>query len=369
MKNFIDGINFHELETQKYWSFPASYDDARKKKETREMVFGGNYLGAHKKDGAFYKFVKDEDGNMELIGRSKGVGGDYLNKIGHVPHLHKFFDELPNGTCFLGELYLPHKEGSRYTTTIMGCKEDKAIERQEKGEYLQYYIFDILAFDNVSWLTKTAEERFDELNAFSRAYPHVNVEWAEYFYGEKLWGEYQRILADGGEGVVITKGDSVYLPGKRKARQTLKLKKELHDTIDAFFTGRGTKPTEDYTGKEIETWKYWEDINTNKKLSGVLYKKYLEGAPIRPITKGYYNGWVGSMEIAVLKDGKPYSIGLLSGLPDEIKANPMEYKNRCIEVTAMQREKDTFALRHGKMIGWRDDLTIEDCTWEKFIGE
>ena len=41
---------------------------------------------------------------MELVGRSKGVGGDYLNKIDWVPQLMSFFQNLPNGTCLLGEI-------------------------------------------------------------------------------------------------------------------------------------------------------------------------------------------------------------------------------------------------------------------------
>ena len=68
----IDNIDFHELAPQKYWSFPQSYT-GNAKEETRNMIFSGDYIGSRKMDGAFYKFVKDMDGNMELLGRSKGV--------------------------------------------------------------------------------------------------------------------------------------------------------------------------------------------------------------------------------------------------------------------------------------------------------
>ena len=94
MKNYIDGIDFHELSPQKYWSMPASWAPERKKKEVQDAILSGNYLGARKMDGAFYKFVKDEDGSMELLGRSKSVSGDYLNKIEWVPQLQDFFEKL-----------------------------------------------------------------------------------------------------------------------------------------------------------------------------------------------------------------------------------------------------------------------------------
>jgi ATP-dependent DNA ligase len=38
-----------------------------------------------------------------------------------------------------------------------------------------------------------------------------------------------------------------------------------------------------------------------------------------------------------------------------------------IEVSAMQLTEDG-ALRHGKFIGFRPDLNIDACTWEKIFG-
>src|SRR5574344_970718 len=154
----IDGVDFHNLEAQRYWTFSAGYKkDA--KKETQEMIFSGDDIGARKVDGAFYKFLKDSDGKMELLGRSKSVNGDYLNKIDWVPQLHPFFNSLPNGTCLLGEIYFPNNEGSSNVTTIMGCLTDKAIARQEKGEKLHYYIFDIWAFNGKSFMNMAVEKR------------------------------------------------------------------------------------------------------------------------------------------------------------------------------------------------------------------
>ena len=360
----INNIDFHELPAQKYWSFPSGYKKDSKT-ETQNMIFSGDYVGARKMDGAFYKFIKNDDGSMELIGRSKSVNGDYLNKINWVPQLHSFFNSLPNGTCLLGEIYFPNKEGSSNVTTIMGCLKNKAITRQEKGDKLHYYVFDVLAYNGVSLYQKNIEYRIKYL--IDCLHNEKYVEIADYLEGKELWNHLQEILSIGGEGVVITKKGTCYQPGKRPARQTLKVKKELQETIDCFFTGHATAPTKEYTGKEIETWQYWLNERTDEKLNGEYYKEYFNGAPLIPITKPYFNGWAGSLEIGVIKNDKVVPIGYLSGLSDEIKANYKDYKGKVIEVGAME-VLETGGLRHAKMLNFRPDLTIKDCTWEKIWG-
>lgn len=355
--------NFHNLEAQKYWTFGASAK-VDPKVEAKNMIFSGDYIGSRKIDGAFYKFWKDENGNMELLGRSKGVGGDYLNKLDWVPQLYEFFNELPNGTCFIGEIYFPGNEGSNKVTSIMGCLKDKAIARQESGAKLHYYIFDVLAFNGMSLLDQPIGFRVETLKMAEKVHKSEYVEWAKYFEGKELWDELQKILASGGEGVVITKKGTCYQPGKRPARQTLKIKKELSETLDCFFTGRISAPTRLYTGTTLPSWTYWENVKTGEKYLEALYKEYLNGEPIEPVTKPYFFGMAGSLEIGVLKDGKVHPLGWLSGLSDEIKSNYKEYKGKCLEVGAMQFTDDG-ALRHAKMIQLRPDLTIQDCTWDK----
>ena len=375
MSMMIDGIDFQALEAEKYWSFPKSFK-GDPKEETRNMIFSGNYAGARKMDGAYYRFIKDMDGNMRLQGRSKSVSGEYLDKLDHVPHLMPYFERLPNGTCLLGEIYFPKNEGSSNVTTIMGCLTPKAIERQEKGDKLHYYIFDVWAYGGKSYMNVKLEDRIlclDEMfedwadDANNERHKAIGyVEFAHYWSGENLWKTLQKILESGGEGIVMTKLGTVPSPGKRTARKTLKVKKELQENIDCFFTGRGTAPTRLYTGKEIETWKYWQNMRTGEKIEGLMYKDYKDGAALEPLTKPAFYGWAGSLEIGVLKDGEVFPIGFLSGLEDEIKANPGAQKMRCIEVTAMEI-LPTGGIRHGKLERFRPDLAPTDCTYEKYM--
>ena len=375
MSMLIEGIDFQNLEAEKYWSFPKSFK-GDPKEETRNMIFSGNYLGARKMDGAYYRFIKDMNGNMRLQGRSKSVSGEYLDKLDHVPHLLPYFESLPNGTCLLGEIYFPDNEGSSNVTTIMGCLAPKAIERQTKGPKLHYYIFDVWAYAGRSRMNTKMEERvvlLDDMyndwadDANNERHSAIGyIDFASYWSGKELWEVLQKTLAAGGEGIVMTKRDTIPSPGKRTARKTLKVKKELQENIDCFFTGRGPAPTRLYSGKEIETWKYWQNMRTGEKIEGEMFKDYQAGVALEPITKPYFHGWAGSLEIGVLKDGEVYPIGFLSGLTDEIKANPQAQKMKCIEVTAMEI-LPTGGIRHAKLERFRPDLAPTDCTYEKYM--
>lgn len=384
MRGYIDGYDFGEMEAQKYFAPPASWSNEKKQVNARAKIFSGDWLGSPKMDGFFTKLIKDEDGEILLYSRSRNVKGEYVDKHEWVPHLQSFFDSLPNGTCLLGELYLPSSPGSKNVSTILGCLKEKAIARQENGEKLCLYIFDCLAYDGLSYLGNPAKHRFSNMRTFFLSEDlgdYVSI--AKYYSGAELWEMLARVLSEGGEGMVITHKDGFYEPGKRPSKTTLKIKKELAQTIDCFFTGRFSAPTKLYTGKEIEKWTYWENERTGNRKLGEFYKEYITGEPIVPVTKLWFYDWAGSLEIATLKhsegshckvNGIVYEdyaiepIGWLSGLTEEIKSDPAHYAFRPIEVSAMEYDRQTQGLRHAKMIGWRDDLTLADCTFDKVVG-
>ena len=45
--------------------------------------------------------------------------------------------------------------------------------------------------------------------------------------------------------------------------------------------------------------------------------------------------------------------------------DPKKYAFKPMEVTAMEWSIVSNSLRHGKMVGWRKDLTLDDCTLDK----
>lgn len=373
MYGYIDGVDFNELAAEKYWSFPKAYK-GDPKAETKTMILSGNFVGSCKFDGHYARLIKDEDGNIILHGRDKSVDGTYHNKVEWVPQCHSFFNSLPNGTCLLGELYLPSQRGSRKVTTILGCLKDKAIDRQKKGEKLSFYVFDVWAYNGKSLLDTKMEDRigryleYELLDLFKG---EDNVQMANYLEGEELWEELGKILNSGGEGIVITRKDSVPAPGKRTARKTLKVKMEIEQTIDVFIDGEYKQPTRIYSGKELPTWSFYENVKTGEKFNKQMYVEYCAGAPIEPITKAYYYGWASAVSISVMKDGKPIRIGWISGIPDilkkEIVENPDKYKNKVFEITAMEVEhiNGQYSLRHAKFVQERKDKSYEDCGFEQ----
>ena len=367
MKGFINEINFAELDVQKYWVPPASWGEERRKTEVKNMILSGNYIGSRKMDGALYVFLKDEDGEMSLRGRSKSVNGTYLDKIEWVPQLSEFFNSLPNGTCLLGEIYFPDNEGSNHVTTIMGCLKEKALERQSKGDKLHYYVFDVLSFDKHTFMTTVIEKRVKTLNSIAEKFNSEFIEFAKYYEGLELWSNLQTILNNGGGGIVATKKGTYYQPGKRPARQSIKVKRELHETIDVVILGANA-PTKIYNGKEIESWQYWVDSITDERLKGDFYSKFKSGESIEPVTKNYWNNWAGSLIIGIRKDDKLVPIGSISGLTEEVLANWQDYKGKVAEVSAMQiMDTDAQGLRHCRFIQWRPDLTAKDTDYYRWF--
>lgn len=388
MSIIIDGIDFEELPAEKYWSWPSTYK-GDKIAETTNMIIGGEYIGARKMDGAYFRFIKGMDGTIRLQSRSESVKGGYLDKYEWVPQIHDWAKTIPNGTCLLGELYFPKNEGSRHVTTITGCLLDKALERQEKGEKLHYYVFDIWAWDGESFLKTTAEVRFSILGGIScnSTFSNKYVEYAQYFYGPTLWDEFIKIRNQGGEGIVITQANSIPAPGKRTARKTLKVKKELDNPIDCFLTGGWRPATRLYTGDYIGSWPYWENTYTGEKMQGQFYFDYTQGATIEPVTKAYFYGWASAVELGVVEscDGQATfmgetvpgvnirSIGWVSGITEEVRAGIVneneKWKGRVVKVNAMEVEPDTLRLRHGKIIEWRapGDKSWKECNIDQLL--
>ena len=361
MRGYVNNIDWINAEAMKYWTHPASTSPEKKRQEIRNAIFSNDYLGARKVDCYYERLIKDEDGNCFMIARSKNVHGEAVDKLAWVPQIHSFMESLPNGTVLLSECWIPGAEGSKGITTLLGCLKEKCIARQEKGQKLHFYV---MAWEGNNYTEVPFQTRVEILHNISHEYMHDFVEYAQYYEGEELWNRLQRGLADGEEGVVIMRKDAPVYFKRTPARVSFKIKKELSETLDCFFTGRAAAPTRDYTGKEIESWPYWVNQETGERLEqgNHYYEAFMEGKPYIPVTRPYYNHWAGSLEIGLTDDtGAVVPIGQLSGLTDEIKMNYKDYEKRVIEVGAMELN-DTGGLRHAKMLGFRDDKQWQECS-------
>lgn len=340
-------IDFAELETEKYWSYPAS-SRRESKDEIKKMILSGKYIGSRKIDGHYFRFTKDEDGVMHLNTRSRGKNGSFTDKIGHVPHLHDFFGRIPNGSCLIGELYIPEHETASEVNKVIGASEDKAVQIQTDTERrLHYYVFDIWQWNGESLLEMPAEERFEKLGQIAGEYADENVRFARYCKGRALMDELEGIFEQGGEGIVMTKADSKPEPGKRTSRKTIKVKKEIRETIDVIILGTNP-PTREYAGKAEKNWMFWEDGEA--------------------VTRNYALGLPGSLRIGVMRNGEAVEIGAVAGLPDDVLENADRMIGQVAEISCMEIHK-TGGLRHPVFIGLRPDLSETDCEYAKVYAE
>lgn len=380
MKCIIDGFDFYQIEPMRYYAPPASWSVEKRKENAINKIFSLEWYGSQKRDGIMAVCGKNPEGEIFLRPRAKNTKGEFVNKVDWVPQIHWFLNELEPGTVLLGEVYLPRDEQAKTTTSIMNCLLKKSLARQAKPEdKLHLYVFDILADAGESYLNMKAIDRFLRVSDYEKKYNGSFIDWAEYKNGKELWDMLQILLADGFEGVVITYQDAPYQPGKRSNKVSLKIKKELQDTVDCVIIG-ANPPTKAYNGKEIETWEYWfDEINNGCILASVyfesqhesIYNKYVSGEPVYPVTKNWFYGWAGSWKLGAYKDGKLIQIGSLSGLTDEQKENWRDYVGKVVEVSAMETSENQEGgkgLRHPKLISIRDDVTPEECTYERIFG-
>ena len=161
MKGYVDGVDWFNAEAMKYWSCPSSYSEEKRRMEVKNAIFSGRYYGALKVDGYYQRLIKDEEGNCFMVARSKNVKGEPTDKYEWVPQLHKFMDSLPNGTVLLSECFLPNNEGSQKITSLLGCLKDKCIARQQDNEWLNFYIFDVCAYNNKSLVSTPIKDRIN----------------------------------------------------------------------------------------------------------------------------------------------------------------------------------------------------------------
>lgn len=351
------------LDAMKVWSLPE-----KKKGMLSELCSSGEYFAQIKIDGNWYQYVTTGT-NSYLFSRTESVvSGLLTEKIENVPHIQKELSKLPPNTILIGEIYYPGLT-SNEVRQVMGCKPAKAIKRQkEELGYIKYYIHDIIMFNGISLLNKGAFERYSFLKAvFEKlSLSSESIELAEAFE-DNLYERIGQALESGEEGMVLKKKDCPYVPGKKPAWSSIKVKKV--DYADVICMGFES-PTEVYDGTELETWDYWQlsdgsRVNREKAKASKLV--------MQPITKSFYYGWCGSLIIGAYDSNKKLkqigtvSSGLTDELKEKIKQSPNTYIGQVCLVQIM--EKFDQALRHPIFKGFRDDKNPKECTIDSIFGE
>ena len=350
-------------EAMEVWSLPKAKQD-----KIIEVCESGDYFAELKKDGNWYQFSKSIDGSNYLF--SRGVStktGLPVECIKNVPHIEEALNCLPNDTVIIGEIYYPGKTTNE-VRTIMGCLPKKAIERQKEKGKIHFYLHDVVRYKGEDLTSLGAYARYQKLVEICNSFGFLNeyIELAA-IVEDDIYNFLCAALANGEEGGVLKLKTAPYTEGKRPAWDMIKWKE--HDTVDVVCIGF-EDATREYTGKELETWPYWERVlSETESVVTDMCQFGVEGWV--PITKPYYYGWKTAMRIGVYKDNILTEIGTVSsGLNDELRAafaaNPQDYINRVVKVDCMRKTTD--ALRHPRFIEFRDDKDAKSCTFEATFG-
>lgn len=362
MRGYINGIDWINIDPMKYWSFSASYDKEKKRAETETLVRSGDYLGALKVDGYYQRLIKDEDGDCFMIARNRNVKGEIVNKIEWLPQISEWLEKMPVGTCLLCECYIPDNEGSKNTTTVLGCLKDEAIKRQsENNVWLHLYVFDVMAYNGINFVNRTYQERTQFITDIATSLKNQYVEYAEFFEGDQLWNKIQEYLSEGREGMVVMRKDAVVYTKRTPARVSIKIKREIQQTVDCVVCG-ANPPEMYYTGTHLEEWKYFCDKNFVRLPEG-----HHEGEDVIPVTRSFYKDMAGSLRLALYNNGEAQYFGDLSGLSDEILSNWGDYVGMVCEVGGMEIDAESGHIRHPKFIRWRDDKLPQECNMSQVL--
>lgn len=337
--------DFAMLPPMKYYN---NEDTSNAKRQDMINNKNGEYIATEKHDGDWGMFIHYSKGHNLIRSRSiskvTGVYGDYTAKL---PHLCDEMDEWPDNTVVLAEIcWDEYGTNANTVGTILRCLPAKAVERQ-KDKKLSGLVFDVLMFNGKDYTNYPYEDRIDiAQQIFNDRIPlkcGLKIPAYVYFRPTQVFTTdfaeaADRIIAGGGEGIVIQRKDYVYSPGSRTAWKTLKLKQKLPE-MELKVVGT-LAPNKIYEGDCPETWEY--------QIDGEL------------VTKPYYFGWKNGITVE-LPSG--ITTDVASGLTDDDRAwLATEEAAKMIEagdlyaVVKCMSVNDLGKLRHASLVRLRNDV-------------
>lgn len=343
--------DFPMLTPMKYYS---NEDTSNAKRQAMIDNKDGEYIATKKNDGDWAMLIHWSRGKNLVRSRSiskvTGVYGDYTAK---VPHIVEEMDDWPDNTVVLAELCWD-QDGTNANTvgTILRCLPAKAVERQKENK-LKAVVFDVLMLDGKNLTDLGYYFRLEKVLLMPKGYFTYPTEVITQNFAEAA----DRIIAGGGEGIVIQRKDYTYNPGNRTAWKTLKLKQQLPE-MELKVVGT-LEPKKFYEGDCPETWEYklverYPIINE----FGEITNDYYEDEVL--VTKPYYFGWKNGITVE-LPDGTTCDV--TSGLTDDDRewlateaAQQMIDNEELYAVVKAMSFNDKGRLRHPSLVRLRNEV-------------
>lgn len=352
-----------KLKPMSYWPFKGT-STAQKKKFAD--AFNSGYVLTLKRDGALYRAVLGEEDLLQSRTISKTTG-EYVEKQDRVPTIMEALSVFPKNTVLVGEICFPLDFGNTISSdviTIMGCKADKAIARQEQTP-LNFYIFDVLIYDGEEFWNKPYSQRIKKMKEISKlAKNEPRLEFAQPVETD-IEKTLQNYLDNGWEGGMLMKSNMPYAFEKRPAWTSIKVKQST-DTIDLVVMGT-TPANKEYTGKYPASHQYWENIKTGEIVEG----SYHTNGGYIPISKHYFNGMVGGLQLGAFYGDNLIEVCKTANLTDELResitSSPEDFIGKVVEVSAMMVDIEKKSLRHPKLEKFREDKNAEECLYTEIF--
>lgn len=344
--------------------------------ELEVMLTSDEYIAEEKLDGT--RCTMHLGSKNRLFSRRISKKTDwYAENSDSVPHLRDM--ETPTelyDTILDGEMRIDGREFKDVSSTL-NCKWDEAILRQSELGYITFHAFDIIYYKGVYIAKMPLIKRkellrkvVNELNnpyVLEEVYTDNTIVIDNKTLTKKEW--YEHIVRKGGEGMMLKSKYGTYK--HTRGREYTKYKK--FDTWDVVILDF-IEPTKEYTGKEIDTWEYWEGDT--------------------PVTKHYAMNWIGTVKYGVIitqeelelwKKNNPKEkaevksilgtlylvVGECSGMDESTRQYMTNHKEQLIgtviEVGANELIKKTGKLRHPRFMRFREDKEADRCIWKDHI--
>ncbi len=298
-------------------------------------------MAAYKpKDGPYGKVVQDVLNNTsgQWIFDEKKDGSRYLSHffkgktvytgraISEVTHA---FTQTVGGKLSHINFDIPELYGTIADGEYMGTSAASM-----KQHY--YCIFDVLYYKGESLMDRPLSHRnaykqrvVDEILTIN---PEAKVEVLSQYPIELAAEFFERIVKEGGEGLVLKNLDSLYLPGTRSRFAWIKMKK--NETFDVIITGYASSDSDKYGPAGLNTFKH------------LMASQYNNTGELVEVTHIPATSFTDEQHLQIKVAGVQSLIGKIA------------------EVGGMERASKGIKIRHPRFIRWRIDKNREDCKAE-----